>query len=180
MSIAPTPANDLRCGVFSDVGTAEAAVQRLLSAGFQREHIDVVCSEPGVGQHFNNVEHQLPAGEQTPENAAMGGAMGIGVASLIALGLTTATGLPIVAFGPSLLFGGAVAGGLIGAMETRGTERAAADFYDQALSRGDLLVTVNVAHGAESPADIPARGRVADDVFRSTGARPISLPEETP
>lgn len=180
MSLAPTPVPELHCGVFSDVATADVAIQRLLNAGFLREHIDVVCSERGLELHFKSVEHQPPAGERTPEHAAIGGAMGIGVASLITLGLTTATGLPLLALGPSLLFGGAIAGGLIGAMETRGTERAAADFYDQALTRGDLLVAVNVAQGADSPADIPARGRIADEVIKSVGARPISLPEETP
>ena len=178
MSNASTHLPELHCGVFADVATTELAVQRLLDAGFQREDINVVCSEEAQEQHFTNVEHQPPAGEHTPENAAIGGAMGIGVAGLIALGLTTATGLPILALGPSLLFGGAVAGGLIGAMETRGTERAAADFYDQALTRGDLLVAVNVAHGTDSPADIPARGRMADEILRSTGARPISIPAE--
>jgi len=94
------------------------------------------------------------------------------VGTLIGLGGTTAAGLTILGIGP-LLAGGAVAGGLIGAMETRGHEGALADFYDQALTRGKLLVAVE-----DEGTDHAARLARADQIFRQAGAAPIPLESE--
>ena len=177
----------LRCGVYRDVAKADEAIRRLTAAGFLREQIDVVCADSAAERHFatEKVEHQAPSGRATPDSAAGGGLVGMSVGGLIALGLTTATGLPLLAMGPALVLGGAVAGGLVGAMETRGVEGAAADFYDQALTRGELLVAVDVAPadivGAEAGA-LAARQRelceLADRILTETGALTVPLDKE--
>ncbi len=176
---AESPGNKtIRCGVFKDLGAADGAVDQLLAAGFRPDQIDVVCSDKGKERHFSRVEHQPPAGRDTPEAAAGGGLAGLLVGGLISLGVTTATGLPLLAVGPSLLMGGAITGGLIGAMETRGHEGAAADFYDQALSAGDLLIAVDAAEEGLTPELQEQRMVVADQILRNAGAMPIPLTRE--
>jgi hypothetical protein len=168
---------NIRCGVYRDLAKADDAVNRLLAAGFRRDQIDVVCSDVGKERHFSEVQHQLPSGRKTPQAAAVGGIAGLSVGGLIALGLTTAAGMPLLAMGP-LLVGGAVAGGLIGAMETRGEEGAAADFYDQSLSRGDLLVAVKIDEAEVGTAERQRLITLADDTLRQAGAVPIPLAAE--
>ncbi|MEX0713629.1 MAG: hypothetical protein WD278_14825, partial [Pirellulales bacterium] len=67
---------------------------------------------------------------------------------------------------------GGVVGGLVGAMMTRGVEKELADYYDQAVLKGRILVAAEVA-GDEENASLAE----AERVFREAGAEPVSLPE---
>jgi hypothetical protein len=66
--------------------------------------------------------------------------------------------------------GGGVVGGFIGAMSTRGFEPEIADFYDQALRRGSILVSVESEHEND------LRLVQAERILESAGAEPMSLP----
>jgi hypothetical protein len=162
----------IRCGVFDTVEQAERAVDSLLAAGFSKDQISVLCSDAGKEEHFGRFHHQDPAGSHTPGAITAGGIIGAALGGLIGLGVTTAAGLTILGVGP-LLAGGAVAGGLIGAMETRGSEGALADFYDQALTHGKLLVAVEDT----GPNHDAWLGR-AEQILQHAGAAPLPLEHE--
>ena len=81
-------------------------------------------------------------------------------------------GLPLIVVGGIGLMAGGVWGSFVGAMMTRGIEKEAANFYDQEVARGNLLVTVEVqvAHAHPSLAD-------AERILAASGAEPLPLPE---
>ncbi|MCC7419925.1 MAG: hypothetical protein IT428_06580 [Planctomycetaceae bacterium] len=160
----------VRCGVFETIETAENAVRGLLEAGFRANQISVVCSDEEKEAHFRRFEHEEPAGEHTPETAALGGAIGATLGGVLSAGVATAAGLSLLVAGPSLLLAGGVVGGLFGAMMTRAREKGLADFYDQSLTDGKILVGVEV----RDPHDIAALSR-AEQAFREAGVEPLSI-----
>lgn len=159
----------IRAAVFENEARAEAAVRGLLDAGFAKDAVSVICPQCEAPLH-PDVEHEDPAGDNTAEAAATGGAIGAVLGGVgAALGLAASGGTALVAFGPILgaTAAGAVSGGFVGAMATRGFEPEIADFYSQALSRGDILVAVED--------DDEARLDRAEQVFEAAGKRPIEL-----
>jgi hypothetical protein len=170
----PTDEKTIRAAVFRDVQVVEEVTRKLLETGFTREQISVLCSEDAKERHFREFEHEEPAGTHTPEDAARGGAAGALFGGLVTIGVATAAGLPLLAAGPSFLIGGAVAGGFIGAMRSRGEEGALADFYDQALTRGDLLVAVE-----DDKPGSHLRLQQAEQIFADAGAASFPLEPES-
>jgi hypothetical protein len=153
----------IRCAVFRDIAQTEKIVDQLRTAGFTGQQISVLCSDEGKEKHFRGYQHTL-------ESAAVGGLTGAAVGGLIAAGMTTIAGLAIFSAGAGLLVGGAVAGTFIGAMQSRGEEGALADFYDQSLTQGDLLVAVE-----DDDPGYDERLKLAEDIFRRGGASPVPL-----
>lgn len=160
----------VRCGVFETVETAENAVRGLLEAGFRRNQISVLCSDAKKEAHFRQFEHEEPAGELTPETAALGGAIGAALGGVLTASVVATSGLSLLVAGPSLLLGGGVVGGLFGAMMTRAKEKGLADFYDQSMTDGKILVGVEV----KDPHDTAAFAR-AEQAFREAGVEPLSI-----
>jgi len=78
----------------------------------------------------------------------------------------------LLAVGPLLLSAGtgALTGGLIGAMLSRGLEKEDANYYSQAVQGGKVLVSVEY-----EGADQDERLAVAESVFREAGAEPVPL-----
>ena len=72
---------------------------------------------------------------------------------------------------PDFGLAGGAAGGLIGLMTTRGVERELANFYQQAVLDGDILVAVDQQDAGEP------RLEQAAEILSASGARPLSLPE---
>jgi hypothetical protein len=168
-----TSVKPIRAAVFRGVNAAHQAVAQLLRAGFTREQISVLCSEDSKERHFREFEHEDPAGSHAIKTIEKGGAAGAIMAGLASAGLATAAGVSLLAAGPGLLVAGAVAGSFIAAMQSRGEEGALADFYDQALTRGDLLVAVEDHNpGGEQ------RLAAAEQLFRQAGAESIELDSE--
>lgn len=164
----------IRVGVFSHVADADNLVQRLLDAGFTIEQISVVCSNKTIEAHFARFHHQDPAGTSTPAAAAAGGAIGAAIGGLgAAVALPVVAGAGLVAVGSLMLFGaGGVVGGLVGAMMTRGVEKELANFYNQSVLDGDILVAVE-AHGRDTQKSLAK----AEEIIASTGAKPLPLEE---
>lgn len=130
-----------RVGVFSSVEKARQAVENLLKAGFTKDQITVVCSDKHRERLFKEFEHQDPAGTTTPEKAIAGGVLGAtlgGAAALI--GAIATGGIAFLIAGGVIVAGAATFGTLVGAMMSRGVEKELADFYDQEVERGKLLV----------------------------------------
>lgn len=162
-----------RAGVYRRVRDAERAVERLLAEGFSKDQITVICSDEAKERHFKEFEHQEPAGTNTPAAAATGGAIGATLGGLTALAAGAATGgVALVVAGGAAAWTGGVLGGFLGAMMARGTEKEPADFYQQAVKEGHLLVAVE-AHGDDSEWML-AR---AEKVFAETGSEPLPLTE---
>ena len=156
----------VRAAVFDDVVSADRAVANLLTAGFAPDQLGVVCSDEAKRRHFAGLHEEAPSGSQTSRAAAAGGAIGLSLGSLAALGGIVATG-GVGLFAAGAVLGAGVGGSFIGAMLTRGVEREAADFYDQELRRGQILVL------AES--DDRSRLDVAEKAMHEAGAIPFPL-----
>jgi hypothetical protein len=137
------------------------------------EQITVVCSDETKERHFRQYERQQPAGHNAPAAAAAGSTLGatIGGAATAALGLAVGGPAFAVLGGAGLITGGLV-GGFLGAMLTRGIEKEAANYYDQAVQSGKLLVVVD-----DREENAPERLARAEQVLSDSGAEPLALPE---
>lgn len=160
----------IRAGVFSVEEDAVRAVRQLLDAGFTSEEVTVICSDEKVEHRFEQFHHQDRAGEHTPEAAMTGGLMGATLGGLTAIGLVASGGTALLAAGGFVAFGG-IAGSLIGAFMTRGIEKELANYYDQAVVQGNILVAAERKdeHAAAS-LDEAAR------ILEANGAQAVALP----
>jgi hypothetical protein len=161
----------IRAGVFENEPAADRAVTGLLAAGFHKDKISVVTSRsfPQHAEH-EDVESVDPAGSHTGGAVALGGAIGSVLGGLTAaVGVVATGGVGLLIVGPLIMGAatGGVAGGFVGAMMTRGFEPEIADYYDQALQKGQFLVAV------EASDDGPPL-ESAEAVFERSGA--VSIP----
>jgi hypothetical protein len=160
-------------GVFNDIDDARRAVQGLLAAGFTPEHISVLCSDETKELYFKEFEHQDPAGTHTSKAAVVGGTIGAAVGGLAVIASAVATGsLALWAAGPITAWAGGVTGGLVGAMMTRGIEKELANYYQQAVLEGQILVAAE-DYGPNREASLARAAKVLAD----SGALPVELPE---
>jgi outer membrane lipoprotein SlyB len=160
-------------GVFSDVDDARGAVQGLLAAGFTKEHISVLCSDETKELYFKEFEHQDPAGTHTTTAAVVGGTIGAALGGVAVIASAVATGsLALWAAGPITAWAGGVAGGLVGAMMTRGIEKELANYYQQAVVQGHILVAAE-DQGPDREASLSR----AAQILAEAGALPVELPE---
>jgi hypothetical protein len=163
----------LRAGILDSVADADLAVAELLAAGFTGDQITVVCSERAVKEHFKSYEHQDPAGEHTAAAALTGGAIGAALGGLATVaGVVTVGGAAILVGGATLLWAGGVVGSLVGAMMTRGIEKELANFYDQEVTRGKILVAVE----QKDPAKVAMLAK-ASEIFNKHGVESLPLVE---
>jgi len=159
----------IHIGVFRSVDAADAAVAGLIEAGFPRESITVVAPKQ-IEEHFEGTHQEKPAGARTAGAIAVGGTIGVLLGGLTAAVVVASGGTALLVAGP--LLGGTAAAGIvgsfIGAMSTRGFEHEVADYYDQALRRGAILVSVESADGG-------AGANKAKAIFARSGAEPVDL-----
>jgi hypothetical protein len=168
-AIQPISNRNVEAGIFATVEQAEAAVRQLLQAGFDKEHITVVCSDEKKEQYFREFEHQEPAGTFTPQAALTGMAVGALLGGIPVIGAAMATGSVLLwVAGPAAAGALGVAGGLVGAMSTRGVEKEVANYYQQAVAEGAILVAAE-ASGANTSQ--------AAGIFCELGAKPLPLRE---
>jgi hypothetical protein len=163
----------LEAGVFNTVDAARRAVRGLLEAGFSKEQITVVCSDETKERYFSEFEHQQPAGTFTPAAAITGGTIGALLGGLTVVASAVATGgLALWAAGPITVWFGGVAGGLVGAMMTRGVEKELANFYQQAVVSGQILVAAE-DHSANRSQMLAK----AEKILAESGAQPMQMQE---
>lgn len=169
-SVLETP---IRVGVYSTMSAADCAVGALAKAGFTSEQISVLCSEPATEAHYRKFEHQDPAGTNTAAAAAAGSAIGVVLGGLgVLAGAVTMGGIGLLAAGGLAVWTGGVVGGLVGAMLTRGVEKELANYYDQAVTQGKILVAVEDHSEAQRQ-----RLAQAERILSDCGAEPVALPE---
>jgi hypothetical protein len=162
----------VRAGVFVSVERAEVAVQSLREAGFRSDELTVICSTEHQQQHFPG-SMVAQADPTSVEAAATGGVVG-GVLG----GLAAAGGLAAIASFPILIPGavagmlsGGVVGALTGVMMERGYEKEAADYFDQAVTLGKILVAVEPVPNDQT------RLATAAKLLSEAGAEPLPLRE---
>ena len=162
----------VRAAVFSSVSRARDAVESLREAGYSNDEITVVCSDATKEKYFRELEHQKQAGANTPLAATVGSIVGATLFGLTTAGVGIATGgVPLLVAGGWGIWTGGVVGGFVGAMMTRGVEKEVANYYDQAVVEGKVLVAVEA-----SPPDVHRLDR-ADRILSAAGAEPVALPE---
>lgn len=173
MKSVDTSERPLEVGVFDTIDGARDAVRGLRAAGFTIGQITVVCSDETKERYFSEFEHQDPAGTHTPTATIAGGTIGALVGGLAVVASALATGsLALWAAGPISAWAGGVAGGLVGAMMTRGVEKELANYYQQAVMNGRILVA------AEDHTDASAsRLAEAARILATAGAKPMPLRE---
>ena len=172
--MATKTSKPVRAAIFGDIRSADEAVFNLIGAGFTKDQITVITSDETRERYFKDLQHQDPAGAHTPGAAATGGAIGATLGGLTAaVGIAATGGAALAVAGAfTAMWGMAVAGGLIGALTTRGIEKEVADFYDQAVSQGRILVAVE-----DHSNRMEERLDEAERIFQEAGAEPITLPE---
>jgi hypothetical protein len=163
-----------RVGIFSTVAQADRVVRRLRDAGFSKDELAVLCSNETKAEHFSDLPSEPRGAGYTPGAIVTGGLIGatIGGLALGATALVTGGATLLAAGGTVLIGGGAIAGSFTGAMMTRGLQKEIADYYDQAVQLGKILVAVEV-HGEGSEAKL-AR---AEQILAEAGAEPVALVE---
>src|SRR3954453_2428052 len=163
----------LEVGVFDSVDEARQAGPGLLAAGFTPKQITVVCADETKERYFREFEHQEPAGTFTPGATIAGATIGALLGGLTVVASAIATGgLALWAAGPITAWAGGVAGGLVGAMMTRGVEKELANFYQQAVLEGQILVAAE-AHGAERQTSLATAAKI----LAEAGAKPLPMRE---
>jgi hypothetical protein len=162
----------VRMAAYRSVGQADAALRGLHDAGFRDDEITVICPA-ALHEKFARFHEVEPAGSHTAAAVAEGGAVGALLAGVVAAtAIVTTGGTALAAVGPlvAAVEGGAIAGGFVGAMMTRGVERSVADEYDQALEEGQILVAVQA-----TGTDAEARLAAAERALAAAGAHPLPL-----
>jgi hypothetical protein len=163
----------IEVGVFDAIEDARQAVRNLLDAGFSPSQITVMCSDETKEKYFQEFDHQEPAGTYSATAAIAGGTIGALLGGLtVAVSAVATGGVALWAAGPITAWFGGVAGGLVGAMMTRGVEKELANFYQQAVLSGRILVAAE-DHTANAPHMLAKAAKALADA----GAPPMPLSE---
>lgn len=136
-------------GLFDDRDDAHGAVQDLMTAGYTKDKISLVATDPGGEYQKYRVDAE---GNLSGEGAATGLVSGTVVGGL--LGLLIGAGA--IFAGPALLVAGpfaglvagaaagAATGGILGGLIGLGIPKEHAEVYAEGVRRGGTLVTVTV------------------------------------
>ncbi len=161
----------IRIGVYSTVAEADRVVSDLLDAGFRKDELAVLCSDQYKEEAFRDLPTPEPSGSHTVAGVLTGGGVGaaIGGMMLAASALVTG-GASLLVAGAALVGAGALAGSFTGAMVARGLESDLADYYDQAVRQGKILVAVDLHEAPD-----PRRLELAEQILGETGRLPVPL-----
>ena len=162
-------------GIYATPGTAEAAVDHLLTKGFTNEDISVLLPDDESTRAFAHEKH-TKAPEGTATGVTAGGVIGGSLGLLAGIGALAIPGVgPLIAAGPimaslaGLGIGGAV-GGLVGALVGMGIPEYEAKRYEGAVKDGGTLLSVHCDTSDEINA--------AKESLKETGATDISSTSE--
>src|ERR1035437_3909424 len=135
-------------GIYKTPGTAEAAVDHLLSKGFTNSAISVLMPDDESTRAFAH-EKNTKAPEGTTTGVTTGGVIGGTLGLLAGIGALAIPGIgPLIAAGPivaalaGLGVGGTV-GGLTGALIGLGMPEFEAKRYEGRMNKGGILLSVH-------------------------------------
>ncbi|MBD3676133.1 MAG: hypothetical protein HUJ26_21700 [Planctomycetaceae bacterium] len=167
-----TTHSHVRAGIFESPEEVENLLPKLRAAGFGADQISVFTSNTEFQERFKpylDENFQLPEDQNRMQKA---GEVGLGLGGAAALvTLATTAGTSIFAIGA--FSGIAVLGTFVALMLSRGVKEEAADFYEQEIQAGQILVTVE-SHG-EDASQLLTR---ADEIFSQHGAKTFDLEED--
>jgi hypothetical protein len=162
-------------GIYATPGTAENAVDHLLSVGFTNSDISVLLPDDASTRAFAHEKH-TKAPEGTATGVTAGGVIGGTLGLLAGIGALAIPGVgPLIAAGPimgalaGLGVGGAV-GGIVGALVGMGIPEYEAKRFEGAVKEGGTLLSVHC-----DTSDEVSR---AKDALKNTGARDIAASGE--
>jgi len=148
-------------GVFDDAETLQAAIDELLSSGFNRVDLSLLAGHQAVEEKLGHIYEKVEDLEDDPQSSraaymapeTIGDAEGalIGaplyVAAATAIGLVVATGGTVAAAaGAAALAGGA--GAAIGTVLSAMLEKHHADYLNEQLEKGGLLLWAHTRDAA--------------------------------
>jgi hypothetical protein len=158
-------------GIYLTTAAAEAAVDRLVGAGFSNSNVSVLMEDNESTRQFAH-EKSTKAPEGTATGATAGGVLGGALGLLAGLGALAIPGVgPLIAAGPIMAtlagagVGGAV-GGLLGALVGLGIPEYEAKRYEGRVKDGGVLLSVHC--------DTSDEIRLAKGLLKATGADDIS------
>jgi hypothetical protein len=163
--------NTAAFGIYKSRATAEAAVDRLVSAGFSNQDVSVLMSDNEGSKDFA-AEKNTKAPEGTAAGVGVGGTVGGTLGLLAGIGALAIPGVgPLIAAGPivgalaGLGVGGAV-GGLVGALVGLGIPEYEAKRYEGRVKDGGVLVSIHCNTSQEISK--------AKDILKATGGDDIA------
>ena len=163
--------NTAAFAIFHDRAGAEAAVDRLTSAGFSNQDVSVLMSDKHGTQDFA-AEKNTKAPEGTATGVGVGGTVGGTLGLLAGIGALAIPGVgPLIAAGPIMAtlagvgVGGAL-GGLVGALVGMGIPEYEAKRYEGRVNDGGILLSVH----CESSEEISR----AKDILKAAGGDDIA------
>jgi hypothetical protein len=186
--------NEQVYGVFSSIENAEQAISALKDHGVGGAEISVVHRSDGTGmpQVENMADHGITptSAEDVVAGAAKGGAVGLALGILGSAVMLTIPGIgPILAAGPlwaalgttvMSTAAGVLGGGVVGFLVDQGLPADAAARYNDALHKGDILVSVRSIHVSTADARmiLDKYGATNVEVHRvgeAVGSNPLDL-----
>ena len=155
-------ATQTRAGAFDTVAQADSAIRRLLTAGFSKDQLAVICPAK-FKDHFLPEAPQAEAPTADAGGAiAMGGTLGATLGGLALAATVITGGVAGVMAGVVLIGGGAIAGGFSNLIVSKGYEEEADDYYKQAIERGQIVVGVEV-QSEDSAGQLAEAQRILDE-----------------
>ena len=160
-------ATQTRTGAFDTIDQADLAVRRLLTAGFSKDQLAVIC--PAKYQ-----DHFLPDAPQAEVPAAdaagilaVGGAMGATLGGLALAAMVLTGGAAGAVAAAVFIGGGAFAGGFSNLIVSKGYEQEADDQNKRAIRRGQIVVGVEL-QGEDHSGQLAEAQRILDDAGATT------------
>jgi len=158
-------------GIYPTAAAAEAAVDRLLAAGFTNSSISVLLPDDDSTRAFAH-EKNTKAPEGTATGVTAGGVIGGTLGLLAGIGVLAIPGVgPLIAAGPimgalaGLGLGGAV-GGIVGALVGMGIPEYEAIRYEGRVKNGGTLLSVHC--------DTSDQVTIAKATLKMSGAEDVS------
>ena len=158
-------------GIYRTVAQAEAAVDRLLHAGFSQDSISVLLPDEKSSRDFAH-EKNTKAPEGTATGVTAGGVIGGTLGLLAGIGALAIPGVgPLIAAGPIMgalagLGVGGTVGGIIGALVGMGIPEYEAKRYEGRIKEGGVLLSAHC--------DTSEQVSRAKDILKASGAEDIS------
>lgn len=163
-------------GIYTTVGHAEAAVDRLLADGFSSGDVSVLLPDTQSTKEFAH-QKETKAPEGTAAGVTAGGVIGGTLGVLAGIGALAIPGFgPFIAAGPIMaglagLGVGGTVGGLVGALVGMGIPEYEAKRYEGRLKEGGILLSVHCDTSEEIDR--------AEKLLKATGAEDVSSASES-
>jgi outer membrane lipoprotein SlyB len=173
-------------GIFASAETLQAAIDDLLTSGFDRAELSLLAGEDSVVEKLGHRYTRVTELEDEPEAAtvcyvspeSLGGAEGALMGGLLYLGAVAATGAILISGGTlaaaaigAVAAGGA--GGLVGTWLAKLVGDSHAEYLQQQLDHGGLLLWVRTWNAADEASAVRIMSRHSGRDVHVHGLQPL-------